>query len=35
MVAQGISEAEILGEYPGLQPEDIRAASTLHILMLG
>jgi len=26
MVAQGIPEAEILGEYPRLQPEDIRAA---------
>jgi uncharacterized protein (DUF433 family) len=28
MVAQGIPEAEILGEYPRLQPEDIRAALT-------
>ena len=26
MVAQGISEAEILREYPRLHPEDIRAA---------
>lgn len=26
MLAQGISESEILREYPGLQPEDIRAA---------
>jgi len=26
MLAQGISEAEILREYPRLQPEDIRAA---------
>jgi len=26
MVAQGIPEAEILREYPRLQPEDIRAA---------
>jgi uncharacterized protein (DUF433 family) len=26
MVAQGIPEAEILGEYPRLQREDIRAA---------
>ena len=26
MVAQGIPEAEILQEYPRLQPEDIRAA---------
>ncbi|MDQ4076025.1 MAG: DUF433 domain-containing protein [Chloroflexota bacterium] len=28
MVAQGISEAEILQEYPALEPEDIRAALT-------
>ena len=27
MVAQGISEAEILQEYPRLEPDDIRAAS--------
>lgn len=26
MLAQGISESEILREYPRLQPEDIRAA---------
>ncbi len=26
MVAQGISEADILREYPRLQPDDIRAA---------
>ena len=26
MLAQGISESEILQEYPRLQPEDIRAA---------
>jgi uncharacterized protein (DUF433 family) len=26
MLAQGISEAEILREYPRLEPEDIRAA---------
>jgi len=26
MVAQGIPEAEILREYPRLQPDDIRAA---------
>jgi uncharacterized protein (DUF433 family) len=26
MLAQGISEEEILNEYPRLQPEDIRAA---------
>jgi len=26
MLAQGISEAEILKEYPRLQPQDIRAA---------
>jgi uncharacterized protein (DUF433 family) len=26
MLAQGISESEILGEYPRLQPDDIRAA---------
>ncbi len=26
MLAQGISEEEILREYPRLQPEDIRAA---------
>ena len=26
MLAQGIPEHEILQEYPGLQPEDIRAA---------
>lgn len=28
MLAQGISEDEILHEYPHLQPEDIRAALT-------
>ncbi|MFN8483511.1 MAG: DUF433 domain-containing protein [Anaerolineae bacterium] len=28
MLAQGISEAEILREYPRLEPEDIRAALT-------
>jgi uncharacterized protein (DUF433 family) len=28
MVGQGIPEAEILREYPRLQPEDIRAAVT-------
>lgn len=28
MLAQGISENEILREYPGLKPEDIRAALT-------
>jgi uncharacterized protein (DUF433 family) len=26
MLAQGIPETDILEEYPGLQPEDIRAA---------
>jgi uncharacterized protein (DUF433 family) len=26
MLAQGVSEADILREYPRLQPEDIRAA---------
>lgn len=26
MLAQGLSEGEILSEYPRLQPEDIRAA---------
>lgn len=26
MLAQGVPEQEILHEYPGLQPEDIRAA---------
>jgi len=26
MLAQGISEADILSEYPRLEPEDIRAA---------
>ena len=26
MLAQGLSEADILREYPRLQPEDIRAA---------
>ena len=28
MLAQGISEGEILREYPRLQPDDIRAALT-------
>ena len=28
MLAQGISEEEILQEYPRLQPQDIRAALT-------
>lgn len=28
MVAQGIPEADILRDYPRLQPEDIRAALT-------
>ena len=26
LLAAGVSEAEILGDYPDLQPEDIRAA---------
>ena len=34
MLAQGISENDILQEYPRLQPEDIRAALTYAALVL-
>ncbi len=34
LVAQGISEAEILKQYPRLQQEDIRAALTYAALVL-
>jgi uncharacterized protein (DUF433 family) len=34
MLAQGISEGDILQEYPRLQPEDIRAALTYAALVL-
>ncbi len=34
LVAQGIPDAEILEQYPRLQPEDIRAALTYAALVL-
>lgn len=34
MLSQGIHEAEILKEYPGLEVEDIRAALTYAALVL-
>jgi uncharacterized protein (DUF433 family) len=35
MLAQGLSEQEILQEYPRLQPEDIRAALVYAADVLG